>query len=374
MILFFEKRDEGNVAPRRAAVGGRTALAAAVALIELGILSGCGSFFSSSSSGSHLAYVAGGVTEVAAYRIDNNSGSATSIFTAPYVAGNSPSSIVVHPSNQYLYVANAADNTISLFNMNSTSGALTEVLPRTPAGGLSPGFMTMDSGGNFLFVANQSSNDVWMFKIGTAGALTPVSSVSVGASPAGLALSSSGFLYVPVPSFSLIAVLSVSSSSLQSVGSYLVNGGVAGVAVGSGAKFLYAANPATDTVSVFAIQGSGALSPVPGLTVGTGTAPVAAAVNLTGNALYVANATAANVSEFQVDSTTGGLTAYPNGPTVVSGTNPAFVVTDPGGKFIFVGNTGSMSITEYSININGSLNNIGTISVGFVPRSFAPAN
>jgi 6-phosphogluconolactonase len=348
-------------------------LAAAMALIASGILSGCGSFFSSSGS-SHFAYVAGGVNDVSAYRIDDGSGSATSVFTAPFVAGNSPSSIVVHPSNQYLYVANAADNTISLFNMNLTSGALTEVLPRTPAGGLSPGFMTMDSGGNFLFVANQSSNDVWMFKIGTAGALTPVASIPVGASPAGLALSSSGFLYVPVPSFSLIAVLSVSSTSLQMLGSYPVTGGVAGVAVGPGAKFLYATNPALNTVSVFAIQGSGALAPVPGLTVGTGIAPAAAAVDLTGNALYVANAAAASVSQFQIDSTTGALTAYVNGPTVISGTNPAFVVVDPDGKFIFVGNTGSMSVTEYSINANGSLNNIATISVGFVPRSFAPVN
>jgi 6-phosphogluconolactonase len=370
-MLFFAKCGDEKVAARCVVMCQRTVLAAAVALAALGILSGCGSIFSSSSSGSHLAYVAGGVTDVSAYRIDNNSASATSIFTAPYVAGDSPSSIVVHPSNQYLYVANAADNTISLFNINSTSGALTEVLPRTPAGGLSPGFMTMDSGGNYLLVANQSSNDVWMFKIGAAGALTPVSSFSVGAGPAGFALSASGFLYVPVPSFSAIAVLSMSSGSLQLVGSYLVNGGVEGIAVGSGAKFLYATNPSTDTVSVFSIQSSGALSPVPGLTVGTGTTPVAAAASLTGDALYVANAGSSNVSEFQIDSTTGGLTAYPKGPTVIAGTNPAFIVTDPGGKFIFVGNTASLSITEYSTNANGSLNNIGTISVGFVPRSFA---
>jgi hypothetical protein len=56
---------------------------------------------------------------------------------------------------------------------------------------------------------------------------------------------------------------------------------------------------------------------------------------------------------------------------VTAGTNPAFFVTDPGGKFLFLGNTGSMSITEYSFNPLGSLNNSNTISVGFVPRSFA---
>jgi len=368
---FRTKSSGGNIDSRGWAAGLRLAVAAAVMLTAAGILSGCGSFFSSSSSnGTHLAYVAGGTTMVSAYRIDNVSGNVTSIVTTPYVAGNSPSSVVVHPSNQFLYVANAADSTISLFSINSTSGALTEVLPRTPTD-LSPGYMTMDSAGSFLFVANQSSDDVSMFQIGTAGALTLVSSVSVGASPAGLVLSSSGFLYVPLPSFSTIAVLSVSSGSLQFVGSYLVNNGVGGIAVDPGAKVLYATNPATDTVSGFAIHPDGSITAVLGLTVATGTTPAAVAVNPTGSALYVANAGASNVSQFTIDATTGVLTAFTTTPTVTAGTNPSFFVTDPGGKFLFLGNTGSKSITEYSFNPLASLNNINTISVGFVPRSFA---
>jgi 6-phosphogluconolactonase (cycloisomerase 2 family) len=209
-----------------------------------------------------------------------------------------------------------------------------------------------------------------MFQIGAAGALTLVSSVSVGSTPAGLVLSSSGFLYVPVPNFSAIAVLSVSSASLQFVGSYLVNNGVAGIAVDSGAKFLYATNPATNTVSGFAIQAGGGLIAMPGLTAATGSTPVAAVVNLTGSALYVVNAGAANVSQFTIDATTGVLTALTT-TTVIAGTNPAFVVTDPGGKFVFVGNTGSRSMTEFSVNSDGSLTNRNTISLGFVPRSFA---
>ncbi len=287
----------------------KLAVAAFVALMALGILSGCGSFFSSSSSPSHLAYVTGGLTDVTAYRIDNKSGAPSSIVTAPYVAGNSPSSIVVHPSNKFLYVANAADSTISLFSINSGSGTLTEVLPRTTSG-FSPGF------------------------------------------------------------FSVIAVLSVSSSSLQFVGSYLVTNGVGGIAVDPGAKFLYATNPATNTVSGFAIQAGGGLVAMPGLTVATGTTPVAAAVNLAGSALYVANSGAANVSQFTVDSTTGVLTAFVAG-SVVAGTNPAFLVVDPGGKFIFVGNTGSNSVTELAVASDGSVTSGNTINVAFVPRSFA---
>jgi YVTN family beta-propeller protein len=118
----------------------------------------------------------------------------------------------VHPSNQFLFFVNAADSTISLFSINSSSGVLTDVLPRTSAGGFSPGFITMDSGGKFLFVANQVSDDVSMFQIGAAGTLTQVSTVSVGSGPAGLALSSAEFLYVPVPNFSTIYVFSVTQA------------------------------------------------------------------------------------------------------------------------------------------------------------------
>lgn len=353
------------------AAGLRIAIAAAAALTAVGVLSGCSSFFSSSSSGTHLAYVVGGQTDVAAYRIGNNSGTATSIFTAPFVAGTSPSSVVVHPSNRFLYVANEIDNTISLFNIDSTTGALTEVLPRTTAG-ISPAFMSMDGAGSFLFVANQFSNNVLAFQIGTGGALTLVSNTSVGSSPSGMVLSSSGTLYVPVPNFSAIYVFSVSSGSLTPVPNqpFFVTNGVGGIAVDPGAKFLYATNPTTNTVSAFAIQPDGSLSAMPGLTVATGTTPVAAAINAAGSALYVANSGSANVSQFKIDATTGVLTTFTAGLTVIAGTNPAFVVVDPGGKFIFVGNTGSKSLTEFSINATGSLNNLSTVSLSFVPRSF----
>ena len=376
--MGFHTQSWGEKNDWRLAAGLRISVAAAVALTTLGLLSGCSSFFSGSSSGSHVAYVVGGQTAVSAWRIGNNSGNVTSLLSAPYVAGNSPSSVVIHPSGQFLYVANALDNTISLFNINSASGALTEVLPRTPAGGLSPGSMTIDGAGSFLFVANQGSNDIWIFSIGASGALTPVSSASVAASPGGLVLTSSGFLYVPVPNFSTIYVFSVSSGTLTPVGQpTLVSGGLGGIAVDSGAKFLYATNPSMATVSGFSIQSggqsAGSLIAVPGLTFGTGTVPVAAAVDLTGSFLYVANSGAGSISQFKIDSSTGTLTAFLT-PTVTVGTNPGFVVVDPGGKFVFVGNTGSKSATELIINSNGSLTNITTIDVGFVPRSLALTN
>ncbi len=341
----------------------RLVISAALLPATLGILSACGS-----SSASHLAYVAGG-QGVSAYRINNRSGNAAAILGSPFVAGNSPSSVVVHPSNRFLYVANQVDSTISLFKIDSTSGALTEVLPRTNAG-FSPAAMTMDAGGNFLFVANQGSNDVTVFSVSSTGALSNPSSFPVGSVPAGFAVTSGNFLFVPVPNFSSIYAFSVSSGSLQFIGSFFVVNGVAGIAVDPSGHFLYATNPSANTVSGFAIQSGGTLSPVPGLTFAAGTVPVAAAVDLSGNYLYVANSGSTTISQYTIDATTGDLTALTKtAPT--AGSNPAFIVVDPGGKFIFVGNTGGSSISEMLINSDGSLTAANTINLGFVPRWLA---
>jgi len=345
----------------------RLVISAALVSATLGMLSSCGS-----SNPSHLAYVAGG-QGVSAYRINNRSGSAAAILGSPFVAGNSPSSVVVHPSNRFLFVANQVDSTISLFKIDSTSGALTEVLPRTNAG-FSPAAMTMDAGGNFLFVANQGSNDVTVFSVSSTGALSQLpGSFPVGSVPAGLALamtSSGNFLFVPVPNFSSIYAFSVSSGSLQFVGSSFVVNGVAGIAVDPGGHFLYATNPSANTVSGFAIQSGGTLSPVPGVTFAAGTVPVAAAVDLSGKYLYVANSGSLTLSQYTIDATTGDLTASTKtAPT--AGSNPAFIVDDPAGKFVFVGNAGGRSITEMLINSDGSLTVANTISLGFVPRWLA---
>src|SRR5215469_1443493 len=100
---------------------------------------------SSASHSSRLAYVTMS-SGINAYRLDSVSGSVTSIFSSPFVVGNSPFGVVIHPSNQFAYVANQGENTISLLKIDATSGTLKEVPPRTNAG-QSPGPMIMDPSG-----------------------------------------------------------------------------------------------------------------------------------------------------------------------------------------------------------------------------------
>ena len=350
---------------------------AAVGSLTLAVGIGC------SSSPARFAYVATG-QGIYAFRMNKSTGAGSLIFGSPFVTkitpttAAAPSSVVVHPSNRFLYAANQNTNTISLFKINPITGALTEVLPRTAlvtsAGGvgLSPAVMTMDNAGSFLFIGNQVTNDVWVFSIGSSGALKFVSSAQVGASPTAIALAASGgFLYVPVPTFSAIYVFSVSSGTLTQVGSpFIVNGGVGQLGIDPGQHFLYVPNPSLNTVTVLKIQTDGTLALGPGL-FATGTTPVAAATNTTGAFLYVANSRSTELSQFQVNSTTGALTTL-TASIAGTGTNPESILVDPDAKFVFVLNEQSASVTEFTINTNGTLATTGNgLQLSVAPRSLS---
>lgn len=328
----------------------------------------------STSGSSHLLYVATG-NGIFAYRIDNKSGSAAAVFAAPFTVGNSPSAIVVTPSNQFAFVANQQDDTISQLKVDTSSGNLTEVLPRTKTG-LSPGPMAMDSSGTFLFVADQGSNDIEVFSVASDGSLKLISTTPVGSSPSALALSNSGnLLFVAVPNFSAIYAFTVSSGTLTPVATpFVVKNGVASVTIDSTASFLYAPNPAADTITGFSIN-AGALTPLPGSPYGTPVsgntlnAPVSVVTNPTGQYLYAANFGSSSLSGFTIASN-GDLTPLTSSAGS-AGTNPNLIMFDPNGKFVYVGNSGSNSITILSIGTSGVLTSSNTIQVGTVTRALA---
>lgn len=343
----------------------------AVAVATLMSTLGC----SSIGTSTHLAFVATG-NGIFAFRIDNNSGNATSIFTAPFVVGNSPSAIVITPSNQFAYVTNQVDGTISLLKVDTTNGSLTEVLPRTRTG-ISPGVMIIDSTGSFLFVADQGSNDVEVFSIASSGALKLVSTATLGASPSSLALSKSGGqLYVAVPNFSAIYAFNVNAGALTPVGGspFFVANGLASVSFAATGSFLYAPSPGTDTIAGFA-PNSGALTPLPGSPYGTtATAnqlmtPVAVVTDPSGQFLYAANFATSAISGFTIVSN-GSLTPLISSAGSAS-TNPNLITFDPDGKFLYVGNAGSNSITVFTLGSSGILSSASTMQVGTVARGLA---
>src|SRR5580693_3563163 len=126
--------------------------AAAVFLVcaGIGISMGCG------ANSSRYLYVAiPSSNQIAIYREDPNSGILTQLAGSPITAGSAVQSIVIHPSNKFLFAANAGEGDVSLFTIAS-NGALTEHTPRTVVG-TSPTVLTMDSAGSFLYVGNSGS-------------------------------------------------------------------------------------------------------------------------------------------------------------------------------------------------------------------------
>jgi 6-phosphogluconolactonase (cycloisomerase 2 family) len=348
-----------------------------ILLASLAGLAGC-------SSSNHIAYVTlGQGNTIAAFRVDNHSGRLTLVVGSPFNAGNSPISIVVHPSNKFAYAANQIGNDISLFTIDQNTSALTEVGPRAPAG-IAPAFLTMDSDGHFLFAANQVSNSISVYSIdATKGSLSEIqgSPFVTGANPVSLAITPSGkFLYVASPNLQSVFGYSISSGALQPVPNspVLVDVGPVSLAVDPSGHFLYVANFIANTVSVLAIDAnSGALTGIPGSPFTTCTStttactnnPVWVAIHPSGKFLYTANKGANNVSLFSINSTTGVPTQITNSTTIFgTGTAPVFASVDSTGRFLYVGNQSSKNITGFSIN-----QSTGSLSSGVVGATTSSA-
>jgi 6-phosphogluconolactonase (cycloisomerase 2 family) len=320
----------------------------------LAALVGCG------SGSTHTAYVAlPDSNAVAALRIKThlNSNSTldslqfTNIVGSPFPAGNSPTAVLVHPSGQFIYVANQSENDISLFTIDSAIGSLQEVLPRTPTG-LTPIALAMDKGGNYLFALNRISGSISVYSINSgSGALTSVAGSPFGTFTNSVALAitpSAKFLYVLNPNVASVFAYTINAGVLQPVAGLpvQVGNGPLAIAVDPAETFVYVVNSVDNTVSVLSINSStGALTLLGSFPTGTTPTSVVALDPY----LYVTNLGSSNISEFTVTPTTGVLTQITDSP-VAAGTAPLFAVIDPNNLFLYVGSQTAKSITAFVID------------------------
>jgi len=102
---------------------------------------------------------------------------------APAIAvGRLPSAVVANPSLTYVYVANAADNTVSIINTS------TEAVVQTIKVGKDPVAMSVVPGGSQLLVANAGAGTVSLLNVATIPA-SVTATIKVGGEPAGLSVS-----------------------------------------------------------------------------------------------------------------------------------------------------------------------------------------
>jgi DNA-binding beta-propeller fold protein YncE len=88
------------------------------------------------------------LNQVAAFSADSATGALTPVPGSPFPAGNGAS--VLAAVDNFLYVANAGDGTVSGYSMDSSSGALTP-LPDSPFGS-GGGTLTIDPSGKYLYL------------------------------------------------------------------------------------------------------------------------------------------------------------------------------------------------------------------------------
>jgi 6-phosphogluconolactonase len=349
------------------------------ALVVVLVLASTASLVSCGKTGSHYVYAAiPAASQLAVFREDPYSGVLTQLSTSPYTVGSGATSVVIHPSGKFLYIANPGqgENDVSLFDINS-DGTVTEVTPRTPVGTL-PFLLAMDNAGGFLYVANALSNSISAFSIdASSGVLTAVtgSPFSINLAAKNMKLSPSGnFLYVSGPSqpTGVVVVFSVNAGVISQVGfTSTADNDPSGLAIDPSGSYLYTANAAANSISIYSIASTGLLTQVPQSPLAdTQQHPVALIVDQAGKYLYVANQGSSNISSYSITSGTGFPVAITDSPFGAE-SQPSFLVLDPSGKYLYVGNqTGSAGIQAFGIS-SGSLNSIATYSVGNTPMSIA---
>ncbi|HEY1659713.1 MAG TPA: beta-propeller fold lactonase family protein [Candidatus Sulfotelmatobacter sp.] len=336
-------------------------------------------------SGNYYLYTAISATnQLAVFREDPYSGILTQLAESPYSVGSGPEAVVIHPSNKYLYVANAGqdENDISLFDINS-DGTVSEVTPRTPVGSL-PYFLAMDPGGAYLYVANVDSNTVSVLSIdSSSGSLTQIkgSPFSTSLAAKNMQIAPSGkFLYISAPiqsgnqSLGAVAVFSLNAGVPTLVGlTTTADNNPSGLAISPNGAYLYTANATANSISIYSISSAGTLTQVTGSPLSANfERPVAVTVDPKGQYLYVANQGANNIASFSISSTTGFPAVVTDSPFACEN-SPSFVLLDPTSSYLYVGNQGSGSGVEGFGVGAGSLNTIASYSLGNTPNSIAIA-
>ena len=312
-----------------------------------------------------------------------------------------------------LFVTTQGDNSVSAFSVALGTGALTangnsvatDKLPLTPTA------MILAPSGTALFVANSNANiptsppcalpptgTINIYTVNSDGTLTAANtSTPAGIIPSGMAIDSAGkHLFVAnqgiqcSPKSGTISVFNISGTTLSPApGSpFITASGSAqnstrpvAVAVSLSGNFLYVANQVDGTVSAFSIPSSGALT-TPLATYLVGTTPSALTLSPDGSFLYVANSGSGNVSAFTVcdkQSATCAVTpgSAPDGSlSPIAGSpfpaalGPISVTTDSAGRFLYVVDNGSNQVSQYKISAGTGVlvaDSPATISTGDHP-------
>ena len=315
-----------------------------------------------------LLFVGGGSARIDTYRFDKASGTATLLKSTP-TPGANPTFLAIHPAKKILIAGNESGNSIMSFRIDAANGSLTLLNSQPMLGG--PAHVAVDTEAKWAFAASYGNghvasypiaadgklgaassdlqagqnahqivfsptgNHIWVpclgsntiahYAFSTAGQWTPLA-------PAALQVGSGGPRHLAVhPNGTWVYLMKELTSSVQPLtydGSTLVlNGNAvsalstftgpntgAEIAVHPNGKFLYSSNRGDDSIAIFSISDTGAISLIKTVKTG-GSTPRHFALDSSGIWMSVANQNQGGVTLFKVNAETGELT--PKGSRIV---------------------------------------------------------
>ena len=255
-------------------------------------------------------------SSISRYRVDADNGMLHHLGQIKTL--KSPSSLVLHPSGKYLYVASQVVDFIAIYAVDSVSGALKEITGSPVSSHVrSVWQLGMDPVGRFLYVPGRFTKDLVVFNIAAdTGALTPLMEKS------------------------------------------LPTGGDRArfIAVAADGRFVYVSNTFSNSLAGFRvlseqnIADAEKVSPMAGSPFKGGDAPQRSMVHPNGKHLYLANWRSTDVIAYNIDQSTGVLTQQPGKPVETEGHFPFGGMVHPNGKYLYSVNWASSDISSFRIN------------------------
>lgn len=325
-----------------------------------------------------FAFIAGGDGTVTSATVNPGTGL---LRNNSFVFAGAPGggAIAVDPAGKFVFIGNGGNllnnNTISVFSI-SGSGSLSQVSGSPFATGANPIAVAVHPSGNFLYVANHDAASISAYAIDpVTGSLTatpgsPFVGGGVGnptENPSALAIDPSGkYLLVAEAGIASVAVYTINQTTgdlAELANSPFASGGVPiSVAIESHGKFAFVANDGDNDVSAYALDpATGTLTPVPGSPFLAGGSPESVATDASGKFVYVANTGGhATISAYTIDSVSGSLTEVSGSP-FTSGFLTSSLTADPSGRFLYAMN-GDATTTIFGIDPNtGALASLGNL-------------
>ena len=208
------------------------------------------------------------------------------------------------------------------------------------------------------YITTPQNSGVAAFRLDTnTGAFKQVlgSPYPTGVSPTSVVVHPSGkFAYVSNAGENTISLYKIGSTGAMTEVAPRVSTGPSpsqpsALLIDPSGNFLYSINSAANTIAAFSISSSGVLTVVTGSPYQTlGFTPIRGAIAPSGKLLYVANSNSATITGFTIDSS-GGLTRVPNSPVPV-GNAPNWIAIDPSGKFLYVANLQDGTFSGFTID------------------------